>query len=619
MSGWVLRFVEQQDVGALEHGTSQRQLHLPSTGQRADLVGLAPVRAVGETELGENLDDLVATTRFNLRVLQDEVENADVGILTLVVLNVDGAEDVLRGEALQLAVGNTAHERRLAGTVSTAEAVTVTLEESQVGVGQQQHTAVGQGEVSIDNLCLTIVLLLRDTVLALILLNVVLLYTLGDGSGGGGVVQESLQVRGDSGRDATDKTVVDVLGDLVADVGAGQLEGVGVCQAAVLLDLGLEDLGNIVARDTLDEILVVAHRFLDDVQRSLGQLSDLGKGGAVVDALDTRLQLGVVNQLGQVLDDDNGLAKDLLGGGRGVEGTLQQGSQESEDGRGDDGDKGGHGQGVDSLAQGLGGGVVHGVDKEGDARSDVVVGHDAGEGGHGLDSLLLDLGLEVVHTALDEGDETGELGAHGLAKNILLLGLLLGGADGLLGLVGNLLQQKESGSSSLPLSGLLDEVGMKDGEEADDESLGAQVVEESVQRILGRLANDGALVGEGVESTGDHAAILEQEDDLAQGRLGGHALKEGTEQVLSRLAQLRGLLVGGGLLDLGEDSILVQASEPDRVVQDFAKTVCGIDRSGGGGGCEDGGQEGGNFLLGWWGRGIALGHDGHRRLLFLLR
>ncbi|GJC84785.1 hypothetical protein ColLi_07624 [Colletotrichum liriopes] len=621
------RFVEQQDIGALEHGTGQSQLHLPSTRQRADLVGLATVRAVGEAELGENLDDLLATTGGDLRVLQDKVQDANVRILALVVLDVDGAKDILRGEALQLAVGNAAHQRGLAGTVATAKTVTVTLEQSQVGVGQQQHTTVGQGEVSVDDLGLAIVLPLGNTVLALVLLNVVLLNTLGDSSVGTGVVQQRLQVRRDSARNALDKTVVDVLSNLLADVRAGQLEAIGVRQAAVLLDLGIEDLANVFTRDTLDDILVVAHGLLDDVQSSLGQLADLGEGGAVVDTLDTRLQFGqegsgldgVVDQLCQVLDDDDGLTEHLLSGGGGVEGTLQKGSQESKDRGGDDGDEGGHGQSVDGLAQGLGGRVVHGLDEKGNARGDVVVGQEASEGGHGLDGLLLNLGLEVVHAALDEGDQTSQLGTHGLAKDVLLFGLLLSGADGLLGLFGDLLEKDEGGRGSLPLAGLLGEVGVKDREEADDERLGAQVVEESVQRVLGGLTNDGALVGERIQSAGDHAAILKQEDGLAQGRLGRQALKEGAEQVLRRLAQLAGLLVGGSLLDLGEDSILMQTSVSDRVVQDFAKTVCGIDRGGGGGGCEDRVQEGGNLLLGWRGRGIALGHDGHRRLLFLLR
>ncbi|GKT42818.1 uncharacterized protein ColSpa_03000 [Colletotrichum spaethianum] len=623
----VSRFVEQQDVGTLEHGTSQGQLHLPSTRQGANLVGLAAVRAVGETELDENLHNLLTATGGDLRVLQDEVQNANVSILALVVLDVDGAEDVLRREALQLAVGNAAHQRGLAGTVATAKTVTVTLEQSQGSVGQQQHTAVGQGEVGVDDLGLAVVLLLRNTVLAFILLNVVLLNTLGDGSVGAGVLQQRLQVRSDSAGDALNKTVVDILGNLLGDVGTGQLETIGVCQAAVLLDLGIENLANVVAGDTLDDILVVAHGLLDDVQRSLGQLADLGEGGAVVDTLNTRLQLGqegsgldgVVDQLCQVLDDNNCLTKHLLGGGGGVEGTLQKGSQESQDGGGDDGNKGGHGQGVDGLAQGLGRGVVHGLDEEGNARSDIVVGQDTSEGGHGLDGLLLDLGLEVVHAALDEGNEASQLGSHGLAEDVLLFGLLLGRADGLLGLFGDLLEEEERSGGSLPLSSLLGEVGVEDGEEANDESLRAQVVEESVQRVLGGLADDGALVGERIEGAGNHAAILEQEDELTQRRLGRQTLKERAEQVLRRLAQLAGLLVGGGLLDLGEDSILMQTSVSDRVVQDFAETVCGIDRGGGGGGCEDRVQEGGNILLGWRGRGIALGHDGHRRLLFLLR
>ena len=43
---------------------------------------------------------------------------------------------------------------------------------------------------------------------------------------------------------------------------------------------------------------------------------------------------------------------------------------------------------MDSLLQGLGRGILHGVDQEWDSRSNIIVREKGGEGGHCLDSLF---------------------------------------------------------------------------------------------------------------------------------------------------------------------------------------------------------------------------------------
>ena len=95
---------------------------------------------------------------------------------------------------------------------------------------------------------------------------------------------------------------------------------------------------------------------------------------------------------------------------------------------------------------------------------------------------------------------------------------------------------------------------------------------------MGSVADDGALVGESVEGDRNHAAVLEQEGDLADGRAGRKALKQGAEQILGALAAEAALLVGCSLLDLGENAIVVQAAEADRVENDLAEAVAGFDR-----------------------------------------
>ena len=43
---------------------------------------------------------------------------------------------------------------------------------------------------------------------------------------------------------------------------------------------------------------------------------------------------------------------------------------------------------MDSLLQGLGRWILHGIDQEWDSRCNIIVREKGGEGGHGLDGLL---------------------------------------------------------------------------------------------------------------------------------------------------------------------------------------------------------------------------------------
>ncbi|CRK21897.1 hypothetical protein BN1708_003486 [Verticillium longisporum] len=504
----------------------------------ANLVRLPAIRARGEAELIKNLNDLLATLGGDLRVLGHKLENTDLGILALVVLDVTCTENILGREALKLAVGNATHESGLAGTVATAKTVAVTLEETKVGVGKQKHATIGKRKVGVDDLSLAVILPFRDTKFASVLLDVVLLHSVGNGGAGFG---EGLEV----GRDARGYTVN--------------------VASTILLNLGIDDLVDIGGGDALDNILVALHGLLDDVESPLGKLTNLRERGTVVDALDTRLELGqegagldrVVDELGQVLHDNNGLSENLLRGGGGVEGSLEKGRQEGQNGGGDDGNKGSLRKGVDRLAEGVDGGVLHGVDEERNSGGNVVVRQEVGERVHRLNSLLADLSLEVVHASLDNGNEASELGAEGVAQDIAFGSLLLGRANDQLGLVGHLLEELVGADGALPLAGRLAQVRGEGREKADDESLGAQVGKQSIEAILRRVPHDSALVSESVEGNVDNAAIPEEENGLAGRLLGREALKECTQEVLGALATKAALLVGSSLLDLSEDAVPV--------------------------------------------------------------
>ena len=552
----VSRFVEQQDIGLLKHGTRQGELHFPTTGKRADHLRLTALGTSCETELGENLRNTLATFGGNGRILGHEVKNGDLGILTLVVLNVAGTENILGRETLELARGDGLHESGLAGTVATAETVTVTLEQAEVGVLEKKHTTVGKGEVGVDDLNLAVILLLGNTILDGVFVNEVLLDGLADSDR---VSDEEVKVRAGAGGNAVAVAVVDVLGDHLADVLADSLVDDGVANHATgLLDLGVQNLADVLALCALDNLVLVgAHGLVHDSESASGDLADLGERGAVDNALDTGLEPGeestsldgVVDELGQVLGNDNGLAEDFLGSTGVAERALQEGSKEGEHRGGDDGHEGGHGKSVNGLVDSGSRGALHGLDKERNARSDIVVGEQGGKSVHGLDGLLGDLVLHVEHATLDNGDEAGELGAHGLAENILLGSLLLGGAKGDLSLDGDLLDQLVGANGSLPLAGGLLQVRDEGREKTNDESLGAQVVVEGIEAVLGSLADDSTLIGKGVESAGDKAGFGRCEEGLAGGLARRELLEDGTEEVLGAFALETALLVGGGLLE----------------------------------------------------------------------
>jgi hypothetical protein len=146
-------------------------------------------------------------------------------------------------------------------------------------------------------------------------------------------------------------------------------------------------------------VVGVSHGLVDDIQRTLSDLADLRQGGAVYDGLHTGAELGqkgaglngVVDELGQVLDYDDGLTGDFLSCGGGVERALEQRGDHSQHGGRDNGDEGGLREGVDGYLQTLCGGVLDGLDEQRYPGRDVVVLEERGEAVHRFDRLFRDL------------------------------------------------------------------------------------------------------------------------------------------------------------------------------------------------------------------------------------
>jgi len=102
-----------------------------------------------EAERLEGLDDLLLVAE-NALVLEDKLEDRGVGVRTVnVVLDVKGANFVGRREALDLAIGDGTHERRLAGTVATAQTVAVSTLETQVGRVEQDLGTIGERKLAV--------------------------------------------------------------------------------------------------------------------------------------------------------------------------------------------------------------------------------------------------------------------------------------------------------------------------------------------------------------------------------------------------------------------------------------------------------------------------------------
>eukprot|EP00051_Salpingoeca_urceolata_P026343 m.476960 g.476960 ORF g.476960 m.476960 type:complete len:1145 (-) comp20711_c0_seq1:131-3565(-) len=409
--------VHEQNVGLLEHGAREGELHAPTTRERRDAV---VDHLLGKADAEELLlDGLAGAERGNGGVGKDVVDASKMRHLALDVrLDKHGADFAGVGKALDRAVGNRAHERRLARLVGAEQAVAVSAEELEARVVEQNLRAVGEGKREVAEELGGVVVFLLDV------LDHVLSVGLNDGGGGvgGGLGLEAEHERGGDIRleavrvkrlvgNERRAEVLDVRheGHVLRDGGAEHVvDGLEHGLAAVLV------AGNGLGRVGLDlvEVLVGAG----------GDGAGLGVGDGVRGAVEGRQELGqkggglgvVLDELAHVGDNDAALALDR----RLVD------AKAADENRGNDGeghgvdalDKRRRGERLDSLGNVLG--VDHGVEEGLDKGLEIAVG-DAAEHlleGHagGLEDLLLRVPYGAVEGRHELGEAAGDrVGRHG--------------------------------------------------------------------------------------------------------------------------------------------------------------------------------------------------------------
>ncbi|TLS26533.1 hypothetical protein PpBr36_04202 [Pyricularia pennisetigena] len=421
--------VEQQNVGGLEHGTAQSQLHLPTTRQSGDLTRN---HGVGETELVEALDDIVAGNRDLglLQLLHGPVNGGHLSVGRVqVVLDEDGLDLALLGEALDLLIVDGAHESGLSGTVGTAKTVALATLETKVGLVEKNLGTVGERECAVAQvLSLLVVSLLLlsigktggsllaeglDNALSLGIANNdadVRLKGSGPGSGINLLLVDELATNGGNVLDNRSELLslgILLAGENVPDVGG---DGGNVTVVAAFRDLAVNDVTD------ADK----------SVKTLLGLLTSLGVGHVLVVLLQVGHEpgkeggddVGVVDELAHVVDDDGRLTLD--GSVTLLKTTLQERNHQGQGGLSDLRDEGGGTQQVDGLGDVLGLGDT--LDELRNEALDIPVDNQAANVLHDLVGMLLNLLLGVPHGVANDGDEVGNtkgsLGGGGLDKSL---------------------------------------------------------------------------------------------------------------------------------------------------------------------------------------------------------
>ncbi|GJC94463.1 hypothetical protein ColKHC_03289 [Colletotrichum higginsianum] len=483
--------VEKQDIGGLEDGTAQGELHLPTTREGGDL---ALDHVLGEAELVQlGLDvGLGGLDTGVLKLLHGPLNGSHLSVGRVeVVLDEDGLDLGLLGEALDLLVVDGAHEGGLAGTVGAAKTVALATLETEVGLVEQDLGTVGEGEGAVAE------------VLTLLVIGVNLGLLGGTGRGAlAEVVNDLLSVLvadndGDVGLegldpdDGLDLLLVDQLASNVGSVLEDDLELIGlglVLGGDGLLELGEDDVQVGVVADLGDLAIDDVADTGKGVEGLLGLLTGLGVGQVVVVLLETRHHLGqersdnvgVVDELAHVVDNDGGLTLDgslALG-----KTTVKEGNHEGKSGLLDLGDEGGGTEQVNGLGDVLGLGDT--LDELGDEALDITVDNELADLLHGLVGALLDLLLGVPHGLGDDGDEVGDAVAD------------LGGGGANDGL-----EDVESSHLLLPLLGL--EEGLLDGLEETLDGVGVDGLGNGEGSLVGSILDRGDLVARSGKDIGE--------------------------------------------------------------------------------------------------------------------
>lgn len=441
------RLIEQQNIGSLKDGTTQSQLHLPTTRKGTDL---ARNHDRCEAELVETLLDLVLAggdASLN-KLLHSPVNSSHFSVSGVqVVLNEDSLDLTLLGETLDLLVVDGAHQRRLARSVGTAKTITTTALEAEVSLVKKNLGTVGKRECAVAKILSIVIILFLgsivletgrgtlpegiDNVLGIILANedsnerfdgtspgsrlgLPLIYELATNSRD--VFSDSRQLLNNSGMLARD-------GSLEMSKNSGNVTIMSDLGDLAILDVtdagnGLESLLSLVTGLGISQVFEV----LLETWHHLRQ-----EGGDDV---------GVVDKLAHVVNDDSSLSLD--GGISLSKTTVKQRYHEGKSGLLDLSNESSSTQQVDSLGDILRLGDT--LDELRNKALDILVDNQLADFLHDLVSMILDLPLGVPHGLGNNGDQLGNSVGQ-LCRSVLnkdfnavksgdLLGPLLGGQDG---------------------------------------------------------------------------------------------------------------------------------------------------------------------------------------------
>ena len=423
------RLVQQEDIRVLKDGASQGQLHLPPARERGD-GGLQLL--LQEAEVDQLRVD-VGALDGDAGILELLLGPTDDGLFGIgrveIMLDEDGLDLVLAGKALDLLVVDGAHEGGLARAVGAAETVALSALEPKMGLIQQDLGAVGQ---------------IEGTVAEILALLVILLGLVGVGGAGRGPLAQGVGDTAsvgvpDDGGDVGHRVLapnggialllVDELsgdGGDVLERGRELLDGVRVGRGEDLRQ-DITDGGNITGVRDLGDLAVLNGTDADQgVQALFSLLACLRVGQVVVILLERRHQLGqegcddlgILDELAHVIDDDGGLALD--GGVALGQTTVEQGDHDGQGGLVHVRHEGGGAEQVYRLRHVLGLGDT--LDEFGDEALDVLVDDETADLLHGPVGGLLNLGLGIPHGFGDDGNQIGhaigELGRGALHQGL---------------------------------------------------------------------------------------------------------------------------------------------------------------------------------------------------------
>lgn len=481
------RLVEEEDIGVLEDGTAKSQLHLPTTREGGDRV-LEP--SLLEAELKHGLLDFIAgliDTSFT-QLLQGPANDSLLGISGIkIVLDEDGLDLGLGWETLDLFTVDSTHESRLAGTVGTAETITLTTLETKVGLVEKDLGTVGKVEGTVAEIFTFLIigltfLSLGDTRSRALAEGV-------DNGLGVGLTDEGSEGWGDMLE--PDQLLVGLL--IVEGTGnAGEVveDWLVLAENFVVVaggDDGLESLEQDSWFGGIGDLWDLAiwtniTNTLESIETTFGNGASFGIGNGVEVLLETGHELRqersdnlrILDELAHVVDNDGGFTLDsslTLS-----EATLEKRNHDGQGWSKDILDEGGGTEQVNGLWDVLGSSDT--VDQLRNETIDIFVADQSTDVLHGLPGSLLDLWLGFPHGLRDDRNAVGSPQSELRRSNA---------SEGVNAL--------ESSDLFWPLSGILD--GVEDDWENGLDGIRVDVLNDSESSLVSKLLDGGHLVTNG--------------------------------------------------------------------------------------------------------------------------